>query len=222
MTNIFEQIKQNISARDAAERYGLPVTRYGMCPCPFHQDRTPSMKVDRRYYCFGCHATGDAVDLTAHLFGLKPRQAAEKLAADFGLTEGDRQSNGNKAQKIVRNEKLERRQWLNHAADVLLAYERLLKQWREEFAPQRKEEDLHPLFTEALRELDRIQYLIDIALCSDPVELDAFHRNYRKEVERIERRIEEYHTNGRECPSAFGENRQRLCPPDKAELRPCL
>ena len=35
--------------------------------------------------CFGCGANGDAIDLTAKLFDLNPRQAAEKLAHDFGL-----------------------------------------------------------------------------------------------------------------------------------------
>ena len=37
------------------------------------------------YYCFGCGANGDAIDLTAKLFDLNPRQAAEKIASDFGL-----------------------------------------------------------------------------------------------------------------------------------------
>ena len=40
---------------------------------------------DNYYYCFGCGANGDAIDLTAKLFDLNPRQAAEKLIHDFGL-----------------------------------------------------------------------------------------------------------------------------------------
>ena len=56
-----------------------------MC-CPFHSDNDPSMKLnDTYYYCFACGANGDAIDLTAKLFDLNPRQAAEKLASDFGL-----------------------------------------------------------------------------------------------------------------------------------------
>jgi DNA primase len=45
------------------------------------------LKVDERYYCFGCQATGDVIDFTAKLFDLKPKDAAEKLAADFGISE---------------------------------------------------------------------------------------------------------------------------------------
>ena len=43
------------------------------------------MKVDGRYYCFGCHETGGVIDLTAKLFALTPLNAARKLAADFHL-----------------------------------------------------------------------------------------------------------------------------------------
>lgn len=52
--SIFEAVKQTVTTRQAAERYGIRVERYGMCRCPFHKDKTPSMKLDRRYYCFGC------------------------------------------------------------------------------------------------------------------------------------------------------------------------
>ncbi len=43
------------------------------------------MKVDERYYCFGCHQTGDVIDFVSQLFGLTPYQAALKLVEDFGL-----------------------------------------------------------------------------------------------------------------------------------------
>ena len=57
-----------------------------MAWCAVHSDSDPSMKLnDTYYYCFGCGANGDAIDLAAKLFDLNPRQAAEKLASDFGL-----------------------------------------------------------------------------------------------------------------------------------------
>ena len=48
-----------------------------MACCPFHSDKSPSMKLDERYYCFGCGATGDAVDLTAKLFEMCIRDSVE-------------------------------------------------------------------------------------------------------------------------------------------------
>ena len=44
--NVFEAVKQSVTTRQAAERYGVRVGRTGMCVCPFHDDKNPSMKVD--------------------------------------------------------------------------------------------------------------------------------------------------------------------------------
>ena len=54
--NVFEAVKQNVTTRQAAELYGIPVSRNGMAVCPFHNDKNPSMKLDRRFHCFGCQA----------------------------------------------------------------------------------------------------------------------------------------------------------------------
>jgi len=83
--NIFTYVKAAVTTRQAAIFYGLKVNANGMTCCPFHQDKHPSMKVDERYYCFGCHRTGDVIDFVSHLFGLTPYQAARKLAENFGL-----------------------------------------------------------------------------------------------------------------------------------------
>ena len=63
--NVFEVVKQNVTVRQAAELYGFKPNRSGLIRCIFHNDGTPSMKVDRRYYCFGCGCTGDVIDFTA-------------------------------------------------------------------------------------------------------------------------------------------------------------
>ena len=84
--SIFEKVKAQVSARKAAEYYGLKVNRNGMACCPFHNDKHPSMKVDdNHYHCFGCGAHGDAIGYAAQLYGLSQYEAAKKLIADFGL-----------------------------------------------------------------------------------------------------------------------------------------
>ena len=77
---LFDEVKQNVTVRQAAERYGLKPNRSGLIRCIFHNDKSPSMKVDRRYYCFGCGCTGDAIDFTAQLFDIGLKDAAMKLA----------------------------------------------------------------------------------------------------------------------------------------------
>ena len=84
----YSAIKSAVSVGDAAARYGVSVGRDGMALCPFHGEKTPSMKIypgTRGYFCFGCGAGGDVIDFVARLFSLSPREAAEKLDSDFGL-----------------------------------------------------------------------------------------------------------------------------------------
>ena len=84
--NLFESVKAAATVRQAAEYYGLEVNRGNMVCCPFHNDRTPSMKLNEDYfYCFGCGAHGDVIDLVARLFNLSSYDAAKKLAYDFGI-----------------------------------------------------------------------------------------------------------------------------------------
>ena len=82
--NLFETVKTAISVGQAAKRYGLTVGKNGMCCCPFHADKTPSMKLNEAYYyCFGCKAHGDVIALTAQLLHLPPGSAAAELAQAF-------------------------------------------------------------------------------------------------------------------------------------------
>jgi DNA primase len=89
---LFESVRMGVTAREAAERYGINVKRKGMACCPFHEDRHPSMKLDRRYHCFGCQADGDVIDFVSKMFGLTPYEAASKLAVDFGIFVPDQKS----------------------------------------------------------------------------------------------------------------------------------
>ena len=67
--SLYQKIKSAITVRQVGEMYGMEPDRHGMVCCPFHSDSDPSMKLnDTYYYCFGCGANGDAIDLTA-----KPR-----------------------------------------------------------------------------------------------------------------------------------------------------
>ena len=55
-----EEIKSSMSMRDVAERYGTRIDRKGFCCCPFHVEKTPSMKIYKdSYHCFGCGTSGD-------------------------------------------------------------------------------------------------------------------------------------------------------------------
>ena len=89
--NVFEAVKQSVTTRQAAEHYGIRVGRNGMCVCPFHDDKNPSMKVDRRFHCFGCQADGDVIDFVSRLENVSPKEAALMLAQDFSIPYEDKE-----------------------------------------------------------------------------------------------------------------------------------
>ncbi len=58
-------------------------------PCPFHQEKTASFHVDDRqgfYYCFGCHAKGDAISFLRETENVGFMEAVEILARETGMT----------------------------------------------------------------------------------------------------------------------------------------
>ena len=162
--NLFEIVKLNITARQAAVAYGFRPNRSSMICCPFHADRNPSMKVDSRFHCFGCGADGDVIDFTAKLFQLSLLQAVEKIAADFGLSAtGTFPSIRYKLVEKPLNPK-------EQLYKILCSYRSLLANWRITYVPQNPEETLHPCFVASLHYAERVQYLLDILLQESPNE----------------------------------------------------
>lgn len=127
MKDIFKLVKANITTRQAAEYYGLNVQRNGMTLCPFHNDHAPSLKVDTRFYCFGCQVKGDVIDFVSKLFGLSLIQAAQKLAADFGLDPNTPQS---AAVVPAQPPVVQQRRLVLECTKALTDYERLLNHWK--------------------------------------------------------------------------------------------
>lgn len=159
MDNIFEKVKQAVSVPQIAQYYGIPVDRSGKCCCLFHQDKHPSMKLnDDYYYCFGCQAKGDVISLTEKLFGLTPREAAQKLAADFGLAPSATLKRAAVKKAAKRAEKDER----EYVLSLLNKNIDILRQMKENHAPKHPDEPFHLLFVEACKYLEFFQYVSDV------------------------------------------------------------
>ena len=145
---IYENIKAAISVKQAAEHYGLKVNRNGMACCPFHNDRHPSLKLNEDYFfCFGCGAKGDVIDLVARLFNLTSLQAAQKLAADFGLD-----PKPPTAAAMVKPKRPHIRQFREDEMlcfRVLTDYLHLLENWKVLYAPKTPDEPYDDRFVEA-------------------------------------------------------------------------
>jgi len=88
MTDIFKECRKRITARQAAEFYGYRPNKTGFVVCPFHKEKTASLKFydDGGWHCFGCGKGGSSIDFVAQLFNLPPLEAVKKLDTDFRLS----------------------------------------------------------------------------------------------------------------------------------------
>ena len=160
---MYESIKAAVTARQAAERFGIVMSRPGMAICPFHDDHTPSLKLDERYHCFGCGADGDAIDFTARLLGISKYSAVQKLAAEFSIDPGLSQTQYTQKKTAVPLRYLEQR-----CLFALVGYERLLRSWKECYAPIKPGEPFHDRFVEACHRSSFVAHLIDELSDADP------------------------------------------------------
>ena len=169
--NLFQNVKYGVNCREAAERYGVSIHRQGKALCPFHNDRHPSLYVaDDHFYCFACGAHGDVIDFAANFFDLPLYEAAQRLAADFGVDANqpptkevlEKRRQKAEAQQLMENERL--------CVSVLSDYARVLRSWKMQYAPQSPAEAPDERFEEACHKLDEAEYYLDILAFGDSYE----------------------------------------------------
>ena len=187
--SVFEAVKQSVTVREAAQMYGIEVNRSGMACCPFHDDKNPSMKLNEEYfYCFGCGATGDVIDFTARLYNLSPKEAAEKLAQDFGLAY-DSQAPPRRRYVRQKTEAQKFKEDRDHTFRVLADYYHLLRKWETDYSPKTPEENPHPRFMEAIQKKDYVGYLLDFFLEDGPEEQKLWLAEHQSTIANLERRV---------------------------------
>ncbi|SHL84265.1 DNA primase [Roseovarius litoreus] len=89
-------------------------------PCPFHQEKTASFHVDDRkgfYYCFGCHAKGDAIGFVKDTENVDFMEAVRILAAEAGMPMPERDPQA--------QQKADRRQQLAEVMEMAVQFFRL-------------------------------------------------------------------------------------------------
>ncbi len=93
--NFLDELRTRISLTQVVGRKVLWDTRKSnqakgdmWAPCPFHQEKSASFHVDDRkgyYYCFGCHAKGDAISFVRETENVGFMEAIEILATEAGM-----------------------------------------------------------------------------------------------------------------------------------------
>lgn len=162
---------------DVLQSYGFRLNKNKTICCPFHNEKTPSFKTykdDTRYHCFGCDADGDIITFTMLYFGLDFNSALEKLNDDFNLgliksrkqftrremlkaMEEKRQREAGRKAYETERERLENNYWV--AFDEWKKYDDNKRIYK----PKSADEELNPLFVEALKNIGYAEYKLDIA-----------------------------------------------------------
>lgn len=132
-----EEIKKSYSMRDILERYGLHPNRSGFICCPFHKEKTASMKIYQdSYYCFGCGAHGDVFDFVMAMEDLSFRETFLDLGGTYDYkkeTFGERMARyhaqKDREMRLKQAEVLEAKRKLNN--DLIDIY----REWYEKSAP---------------------------------------------------------------------------------------
>ena len=210
--NLFETVRTNVKAVDVVLMAGFQPNRSKMICCPFHNDKHPSMKVDRRYFCFGCGVKGDAVDFVANYYGLSLKEAAEKIISDFGLPYNNT-GYAEGVRKPIAAKRSEYQIWAEKKQELFAHLSRLHEQLREmkmRYAPKdREDSEWSPLFVMAAKELTYVEYLYDYCMFeATEEELKRKIDEITKEMEKIEKRM--YDTESGISGSDAGQIRERL------------
>lgn len=187
--SIFEEAKERLDIKTAAEYYGIKSNRAGMCICPFHSENTPSMKLyNDNFYCFGCGEHGDVIVLAEKLFQLSPVEAIKKLNTDFilGIDLNERATPEEVNEYYLKMiEKHRFKEWEEHAWNVIIEYQRILKSWLYLYKPWRPGDKPDRRHTESLHWYEYTNYLCSVFINGD----DEEKKSLKETINNIEQKL---------------------------------
>ena len=168
------EIKDRLTLPEIARHYGFTPNRQGRIPCPFHNGKDQNLGLKDRYYnCFVCGAKGDAIRFVQDLFGLNFSDTISKINLDFSLGLPIGQSIDRRKQLEMERLAFQRRQKAKQEEaerqqiedDYWTAFDewKRLDYNKRNYAPKTPTEPLHPLFVEALKNIDGAEYNLSCA-----------------------------------------------------------
>ena len=161
------QIKERLTAREVVEFYGFHPNRSGYIRCPFHNEKTASLKIydggKDGWHCFGCGAGGSVIDFVMKLFDIDFRQACVRLNMDFSMgLIGERPSHAERSALLeARRREAEKKEVFEQEYREKAAEHRYWWEVLKYFAPGPGERVLHPLYAEALLRQPVLEYWLD-------------------------------------------------------------
>ena len=169
--NFSDEIMERVKMADVVERYHR-VGRRNRTSCPFHNGKDNNLCYDGVvYHCWVCGAKGNVITFVMNYFGIDYRTAIAKINEDFKLglpVDGrmtlrqrkelrERDAERRKKREV---EEREKREWEELKDRLFGEYVRLDRNLTD-YAPKSPEEDFHPLYVEAVNNIDYAKYLIE-------------------------------------------------------------
>ena len=172
MNPAVEKIKA-VPLAEVFRQYGFQINRSGFCKCPFHNERTASCKVYRdSFYCFGCHAHGDAINFVKQYDNVDFRGAVDRLISMFGIAVDDEKSTAKRVADsratFMRHYELQQRerefQKLKKEFDNAMMLLRFAEKAVDLTRPLKPEDEWTDAFCEAVKLREKLQIRADNAL----------------------------------------------------------
>ena len=170
---IISEIKNRIKMPKLLQFYGFDIKK-GRMKCPLHNGEDYNCGVKENYiHCFVCDESADVISFVIKYYGLSFKESIIKLNNDFnlGLPIGeklDRRKQLDMAKKSFKaNQERERQQ--NEHNQLKNNREIALDEWirfdkqKMKYQPKSQNEDLHPLFVEAIINLPHAEYRLECA-----------------------------------------------------------
>lgn len=161
-----EKIKSLITMRDIFQKYGFEVDRNGFLCCPFHAEKTASLKAykdDTRWHCFGCGAGGDVITFVMMLYHINFAGAIMRINSDFALGLTSERPDSRTIAKIAREKAKKQRELDAYRAEYnkkILEYRRL---WHAKLfsKPKYIGDDVKEEYVQACRKLPVLEHYFD-------------------------------------------------------------
>lgn len=165
-----DKIKDEVTCKAFAEHIGLQINRAGFACCPFHGERTPSLRFypdNKGWYCFGCKRGGDVINFAKLYYQTDFKGAVSALASEFGIAQDDNspESKQNALLRAVQRAKVksftENRKRVRDAieAEYWACYDSWLENERtiEESAPKSPDEEFSQAYVRAIMNRDLLR-----------------------------------------------------------------
>ena len=167
--SVFKKVKAKVSARDIALKLKLKQGKNGLFLCPFHPDKTPSMKAERNFFCFGCGEKGDCIRLAEKILSISALEVAYKIADEYGIDVSgciSETPKENRPERNTREDTCRADECLRERAiDTLVSYLLILYEWQDRYSPSLSEvDDPDSKYLEAIRYIPYSEYLLKLLI----------------------------------------------------------